>query len=189
MRVCDAYRTMTIEHQRLSSFGYSSSDKFKARSAHGRTGRRTAGQGRAGHDGAGHGRARFFKHTITKQSLNIIILILENLFYEMFSSSKNCWIIIVLKSKCFKRFHNSYNRKNVTVPKMLRWTSYNNQISIDHSDLLSYVTLLGWHAQIEKCNQVFFRPMSVEVVPSRSLTEAVRDESLVFLLVCATRQK
>ena len=32
------------------------------------------------------------------------------------------------------------------------------------------------------------RPMSVEVVPSRSLTEAVRDASFVFLPGCATRQ-
>ena len=34
----------------------------------------------------------------------------------------------------------------------------------------------------------FLRPMSVEVVPSRSLTEAVRDASFVFLPVCATRE-
>ena len=32
------------------------------------------------------------------------------------------------------------------------------------------------------------RPTSVEVVPSRSLTEAVRDASFVFLPGCATRQ-
>ena len=63
----------------------------------------------------------------------------------------------------------------------------------DHHDLLSYVTIdwetvWGWHAQVEKCNQVSSCMISVKVVSPCSLTDAVRESSLlVFFLVCATR--
>ena len=57
----------------------------------------------------------------------------------------------------------------------------------DHRDLLSYVTIdwetvWGWHAQIEKCNQVSSWPMSVEVVSPCSLTDAVCESSLCWSL-------
>ena len=53
----------------------------------------------------------------------------------------------------------------------------------NHRDLLSCVTIdwetvCGWHAQIEKCNQVSSWPTSVEVVNPCSLTDAVRESSL-----------
>ena len=80
---------MTIEHQRLSSFGYSSLDNSRHEA-------RTAGQGgvrlgRAGQGTTGQGTAgRAFSNIRLQKSLNIKILILENHIYKMFSSSKNC---------------------------------------------------------------------------------------------------
>ena len=61
----------------------------------------------------------------------------------------------------------------------------------DHRDPLSYVTLLGddvgmTRTKSTSATRFVLRPMSVEVVPSRSLTEAVRDASPVFLRLCYT---
>ena len=66
---------------------------------------------------------------------------------------------------------------------VLRCRPVHDLMHTDHRYLLSCVTMLGGNS-----DPSFLWPVSVEVVLSRSLTEAVRDSSLVSLSVGAARQ-